>query len=158
MSKVDVGRKLTRSNRILVETAASKGVLIQKVKGKKRRFNMTYNEKSYLIRRGQVINAYNHSLALRLCRQKDLTNQYLKHRGFPAPDNATFNKGDHLRAWRWAKDIRPVVLKPVSGSMGSMVFVKISKKREFINLFKMIAEKHGKVLVEEYKQGADHRV
>src|SRR5699024_4379340 len=99
-----------------------------------------------------------HRLALRLCRQKDVANSYLRSRGFPAPENITFQKGEELRAWSWAKYILPVVLKPVDGSLGSMVFVRINEKDEFIKLFTRIADKHDRVLVEEYKEGIDHRI
>lgn len=156
--KVDVGRKLTKSNRILVEEAAAKGVQITKVPGSKRRFRMSFGKKSYLIRQGYVTNAFNHRLALRLCRQKDVVNSYLRSRGFPAPENATFQKGEALRAWNWAKYILPVVLKPVDGSMGKMVFVKITEKEEFTKLFDLIADQYNRVLIEEFKEGADHRV
>lgn len=118
---------------------------------------MTYGSKSYLIKKGYITNAFNHRLALRLCRQKDVANSFLISRGFPAPENTTFKKGEELRAWNWAKDILPVVLKPVDGSLGKLVFVKITEKNEFIELFNKIAIKHNRVLVEEFKQGFDYR-
>src|SRR5690625_3097384 len=155
--KVDVGRKLTKANRILVETAAANGVKIEKVPGFKRRFSMSYGDKKYLIRQGYVTNAFNHRLALRLCRQKDVANSYLRSKDFPAPENTTFQKDEELRAWNWSKYILPVVLKPVDGSLGKMVFVRITEKEEFIKLFKIIADKYGRVLVEEYKEGIDNR-
>lgn len=158
MEKItDVGRKLTKSNRILVETAVKYGVKVEKIPGEKRRFKMSYGTKNYIIKKGYVTNAFNHRLALRLCRQKDVINSYLISRNFPAPENATFKKGEELRAWCWAKDILPIVLKPVDGSLGKMVYVKITEKEEFIELFNKIAEKHTRVLVEEYKRGIDYR-
>lgn len=155
---VDVGRKLTKANRILVELAAANGVEIKKIPGPKRRFRMNYGEKSYLVRAGFVTNAYNHRLALRLCRQKDVANSYLRARGFPAPENATFQKGEAIRAWNWAEAILPVVLKPVDGSTGKMVYVKISDREEFIELFDRIADQYDRVLVEQFKEGEDHRI
>src|SRR5690625_1832783 len=120
---VDVGRKLTRSNRILIETAANHGINIEKVPGEKRRFRMDNGDKDYLIRRGQIVNSYNNRLALKMCRQKDVTSRYLIGKGFPSPENATFYSGEENRAWNWAKEILPIVLKPVDGALGDMVYV-----------------------------------
>lgn len=155
--KTDVGRKLTMANRILVETAVLHGVEIKKVNGEKRRFRMIHGDKNYLIRSGHVINAYNNRLALRICRQKDISGHYLRGKGFPAPENASFLKGEELRAWGWAEYILPVVLKPVDGALGNMVYVNISNKEEFINHFCQIADKYGRVLVEKFCKGTDHR-
>lgn len=155
---VDVGRKLTRSNRILIETAANYGINIEKVPGEKRRFRMDNGNKDYLIRRGQIVNSYNNRLALKMCRQKDVTSRYLIGKGFPSPENATFYSGEENRAWNWAKEILPIVLKPVDGALGDMVYVNINDKDEFIDLFQQVVKKYNRVLVEKFCKGNDHRI
>lgn len=155
---VDVGRKLSRSNRILIETAADKGISIEKIPGEKRIFRMDDGNKKYLIKRGQIVNSYNNRLALKMCKQKDVTSCYLRGKGFPAPENATFYNGQEDRAWNWARDILPVVLKPVDGALGNMVYINISDKDEFIDLFHQISQKYNRVLIEKFCKGNDHRI
>ena len=155
---VDVGRKLSRSNRILIETAANEGINIEKIPGEKRIFRMDDGNKKYLIKRGQIVNSYNNRLALKMCKQKDVTSCYLRGKGFPAPENATFYNGQEDRAWNWARDILPVVLKPVDGALGNMVYINISDKDEFIDLFHQITKKYNRVLIEKFCKGNDHRI
>lgn len=119
---------------------------------------MRKGQRNYLIKRGQILNSYNNKLALRMCKQKDVTSRYLRAGGFPAPENASFYKTQVTRAWSWAKYILPVVLKPVDGALGDMVYVNISNKKEFIKYFKQIAKKYDRVLVEKFCIGNDHRV
>ncbi|WP_010530541.1 N-acetyltransferase GCN5 [Lentibacillus jeotgali] len=154
----DVGRKLTRANRILVETAVRKGVTIKKIPGKSKRFRMIYGNDNYLIKRGYIFSSYNNKLALRLCKRKNVISNYLRTKDIPVPANVIFNNDEVDRAWDWAKYSLPIVLKPNDGKSGKMVYVNIDNKEEFYDLFNRIANEHDKVLVEEFKKGTDYRV
>lgn len=154
----DVGRRLTRANRVLVETAVKKGVEVKRIPGEKRRFRMTYGNDSYLIKRGYIFSTYNHSLALRLCKRKNVASNYLRTIDIPVPKNVFFDKDEVDRAWDWAKHSLPIVLKPNNGKSGNMVYVNVDSEKEFYELFNRIANKYGNVLVEEMSTGTDHRV
>lgn len=156
--KTDVGRGLTRANRVLVETAVKMGVEIKKIPGDKRRFRMTYGKNSYLIRGGYIFSTYNDKLALRLCKQKNAISSYLNSKDVPVPYNALFRGNEVDRAWDWAKYSLPIVLKPNDGQSGNHVYVNINDKEEFYKLFERIGNEYDKVLIEEFKTGEDHRV
>ena len=156
--RTEVGRKLTRANRVLVETAVDLGVEVNRVPGKRRRFTMTYGDTSYLIRQGYILTAYNNKLAARMCKQKSTISSYLDSKHFPVPRNCLFEHTEVERAWDWAKYSLPIVLKPNDGKSGDNVYVGIEKKEEFCQLYTKIADKYGKVLIEELKEGQDHRV
>ena len=150
-----VGRKLSRSNRLLVKEAISRGVEVEKLP--KKRFRLTYGNKSYVIRRGRVSNAYNSRLTKRCVDLKEVTSRLLRNKGFPAPENGVFPSEELQRAWNWAEPILPVVLKPHSGSMGRLVFVNIKDYDEFRACFNRIAEKHDEVLIERFVEGKEYR-
>ena len=150
-----VGRKLTRSNRMLVKEAFKRGVEFEILP--KKRFRMTYGKKSYLVRAGKISNAYNTKLAAKVTKFKDVTNRLLRNGGFPAPENFVFSKDELERAWNWAQNILPVVLKPNDGIMGKDVFVKIDNYLEFKECFNKITEHRDKVLVEEFVEGDEYR-
>jgi len=57
-----------------------------------------------------------------------------------------------------ARDILPVVLQPVHGALGNMIYINIGDKDEFIDLFHQISEKYNRVIIEKLCKGNDHRV
>lgn len=150
-----VGRKLTGSNRMLVREAYRRGVEFEILP--KKRFRMTYGEKSYLVRGGVICHAYNTKLARRMTDLKDVTSRYLRAKGHPAPENIVFLEHELERAWNWAKEILPVVLKPHNGIMGKLVYVNIDNYNEFKYCFEKIAADRGRVLIEEFVQGNEYR-
>lgn len=150
-----VGRKLTSSNRMLVREAYKRGVEFEILP--KKRFRMTYGEKSYLVRGGVICHAFNTKLARRMTDLKDVTSRYLRAKGHPAPENLVFLAHELERAWNWAKDILPVVLKPHNGIMGRLVYVNIDNFDEFKFYFEKIASDRGRVLVEEFIDGNEYR-
>lgn len=64
---------------------------------------------------------------------------------------------DLARAWKWAKPLLQVVVKPHIGIMGKMVFVNINTKREFNDCFNKVASKHKTVLLEQFIRGEEYR-
>lgn len=150
-----VGRKLSRSNRMLVKEAYNRGVQFEVLKNKQ--FKMISDNKVYRVRRGRVSHSYNSRLAIRVTQYKEITSRYLKNMGFPTPENAVFTKNEIDRAWNWAKDILPVVLKPHNGTMGKLVFVNIDNFDEFIDCYKQIIQHKDSVLIERFLEGQEYR-
>ncbi|MBT2601433.1 MULTISPECIES: ATP-grasp domain-containing protein [unclassified Oceanobacillus] len=149
------GRLLDRSNRMLVAEAYERGVEFQPLP--KKRFKMTYNKKSYLIRRGKILSSFNTVLAAQVTNRKEVTSRMLRGKGIPAPENVVFVNKDVDRAWEWAKSILPVVIKPYDGMKGRDVYVKISDYNEFVHCFNQVGCKHKEVLIEEYVTGNEYR-
>jgi len=149
------GRILNRSNRMIVLEAHKRGVEITPMPNK--RFKMAYNSKSYLIRRGMIVNSYNTSLAIEVTNRKEITSRMLRGKGFPAPENIVFSNTDVDRAWAWAQPILPVVIKPYNDAKGTDVYVKITEYDEFVHCFHKVGEKHKEVLIEEYISGKEYR-
>lgn len=149
------GRKLSRSNRMLVVEAYHRGVQFEILPNK--RFRMTHDNRRYLIRRGIISHANNTRLANRVTTLKEVTSRMLRSRSHSAPENVVFSKDDLERAWNWAKPILPVVLKPYNGIMGRLVFVNIDNYEEFKDCFSKIGSEREHVLIEKFVEGEEFR-
>lgn len=76
----------------------------------------------------------------------------------PATENAVFARGESLRAWNWAQNFESVVIKPVDGHQGQDVFIGLSTREEFSDAYEAVAAREsGRVLVEEFCHGVEHR-
>lgn len=149
------GRSLSTSNKMLAEEAYHRGITFEILP--KKRFKMIYGKKSYIIGRGRISAAYNTTLATKLTKYKNATGNLLCAMGYPAPENAVFSKNQVDRAWKWAEDILPVVLKPNDGLMGKLVFVEIDTYDEFKACFEKIAESRDEILIEKFVEGIEYR-
>lgn len=149
------GRSLSTSNRMLAQEAHQRGITFEILPRK--RFKMSYGKKSYIIRGGKISTAYNTRLATKLTKYKNATGNLLRGMGYSAPENAIFSKNQADRAWKWAEDILPVVLKPNDGIMGKLVFVKIDTYDEFKSCFEKIAEVRDEILIEKFVEGIEYR-
>ncbi|MCT1905330.1 ATP-grasp domain-containing protein [Oceanobacillus sojae] len=149
------GRVLNLSNRMIVIEAYKRGVQFTPLPNK--RFKMSYKGKSYLIKRGMVVNSYNTSLAIEVTNRKEITSRILRGKGFPAPENVVFLNSDVDRAWSWAHPILPVVIKPYNDAKGKNVYVKITNYDEFVHCFNKVGENHKEVLIEKYISGKEYR-
>lgn len=154
-TKEIVGRKLSRSNRMLFKEAYKRGVEFEILP--KKRFRMSYGGKKYLVKRGKISHAYNSRLAIKTMDLKEVTSRLFRSKGFPAPENVVFSKEEMNRAWNWAKPILPVVLKPYNGTMGKLVFVNINNYEEFKSCFEKVTEKHDNILIEKFIEGDEYR-
>lgn len=150
-----VGRKVSRSNRIVIKEAYKRGIKFESLP--KKRFKMTYKNKNYIIRKGSIFWTYNTRLANRVTDMKEVTSRLLKTKGYSSPENTVFSRNDVERAWKWAEPILPVVLKPYNGTMGSLVFVNIDNYEEFKNCFEKISKVHNEVLIEKFLAGKEYR-
>lgn len=150
-----VGRKLNRTNSLIVAEAYRRGVEFEILP--KQRFKMSYGGKSYIIKRGQITASLNTILGRRIANMKEVTSRLLRSKGFNSPENTVFSKHDLERAWEWAKPILPVVLKPYDGMMGRLVFVNIDNYDEFKDCFERVVEKHDEILIEKFVEGTEYR-
>lgn len=150
-----VGRGLSTSNRLIVKEAYKRGVEFEILP--KKRFRMKHGDKKYLVRLGHVSATPNTRLSRKLTKYKNATNSILRASGFNAPENTTFKASEVERAWNWAKDILPVVVKPNDGIMGKLVFVKIDNYNEFVSCFNQVSEKYDEVLIEQFIEGEEYR-
>lgn len=99
----------------------------------------------------------NSLLARKLTKYKNATSNLIRGMGYNAPENAVFSKGDLTRAWGWAKDILPVVVKPNDGIMGKSVYVNLNSYEEFEECFKLVEKEHKEILIEEFVTGDEFR-
>src|SRR5699024_7601209 len=147
------GRKFVLSDRLVIREAYRRGVNFKILPNNK--FKMTFGESSHIIHPGMIAFSYNSETSNRIALMKDETNKLLRSNGYPAPENIIFNTVE--QAWEWAKINLPVVLKPIDGQMGKLVFVKLDNYIEFKKCFEKILEKHENVLVERFKTGQEYR-
>lgn len=148
-------KKLTISNRLLVNEAIRRGIEFQPLGDEK--FKMIKGNKSYTVRPKNVSAGFNSRLARKITRYKFVTTSLLRSLGYSVPENSLFSEDEVERAWNWAQKILPVVLKPNDGIMGKLVFVNIDTYDEFKTCFEEIAEKRGHVLVEQFIKGKEYR-
>lgn len=141
---------------MLVAEAYNRGIQFEKLsKGK---FRMYDAYQSYTINDGKISTINNSHQAVRLTDLKDKTSDFLRSKGFPAPENALFSTEDLVRAWSWAKDHLPVVLKPRDDTHGRHVYVNINQKKDFKFYFDQIANYTQQVLVECFIAGKEYRM
>lgn len=99
----------------------------------------------------------NHQAARRIVPQKEVNSRILRNRGVNAPENAVFSPGEAERAWAWAAEVVPAVVKPHDGSKGRGVVVGLTERADFLRAFDDVAEEFGSVLVEQQLTGLEHR-
>lgn len=152
MSKYDM--RWSWTNAVVVDRALSRGLHVSATP--RRRVRISDDRRTRWFSGGHT--DLNDRLADRLTRFKEVTNSLLRSRGLFAPDNAIFEVGDGLRAWRWGQQLAPLVLKPSNSNKGKMVHVGLTDRAEFLEAFDSIAQKHGAALVEQFVPGVEHRV
>lgn len=102
------------TNSLLVDRALARGIDMQP--DAKKRLTMKVGDRSYWFN-GAKSNL-NGVLAKRCALQKDVTSRLLRSAGVCTPENSVFRPGEADRAWAWATDLRPVVVKPNTGEPG----------------------------------------
>lgn len=98
------------------------------------------------------------SIAVEMCQEKPLTNRMLRTVGVPVPLGETVRTADD--AWLVAQNIGlPVVVKPADGNQGKGVSVNVRTETDVRAAFDIARSiRKGDVLVEQYIEGADHRL
>lgn len=102
------------------------------------------------------------SKALRICRNKSLTKEYLLKSNIPTPKGRDFSKDipnseiiDYAK-----KQGYPLVVKPLDGTGGKGVIANIENEAELKDALSYVREELGylHVIVEEYFEGEDYRI
>lgn len=98
------------------------------------------------------------SIAVDICQDKPLTNQMLRTVGVPVPEGETVHSEDE--AWAVAQAVGlPVVIKPADGNQGKGVSVNLNSEKSIRTAYEIAHSIKGNgVLVEQYIEGADHRL
>lgn len=102
-------------------------------------------------------NNHNTRLAKQIVHFKDVCNRHLRNHGVNAPENAVFGSPEVERAWNWAHPLAELVVKPHNGIQGRNVHVGIETYDEFETAFNNVARSRGRVLVEQFRAGIEHR-
>lgn len=142
------------SNSLVVDRARARGLDVR-AHGRGRVL-LGDGQRSRWFNTGRV--SINRQLAKRAMRHKNVASALLRAHGVRAPENLVFEAGEVNRAWGWAQTLLPVVLKPSASEKGVMVYVGIENRQAFAEAFEAIENKYGKVLVEEFIAGVEHRV
>ena len=116
---------------------------------------LTYRGETHRFKKGW--STLSTPIAVRCARQKEITSRLLRHRGFPAPENAVFAPGEAERAFTWAEPILPVAVKPHAANRGKLVHIGLKGEDDFATAFERVAREYGAVLVEEQIPGDDYR-
>lgn len=96
------------------------------------------------------------SAAIRLCSNKRNTAKHLSQYGFPVPQQKIAS--DLQDAQRKAASIGfPVVLKPISGTNGQGVSVRLWNHEEVAVAYRRARARNASVLVEQWIEGNDYR-
>ena len=142
------------TNSLLADRAMARGIEVQRDAQQR----LTIRARGRVLWFNGAKSNLNGLLARRCARHKDITSRLLRSSGLNAPENAIFAAGQAERAWAWAADISPVVIKPNTGGSGELVHLNISDAREFRDAFDAVARAWEQVLVEQFVRGVEHRV
>lgn len=148
------GVKSSFLNALVVDCALSRGLTV----GSDRRGRVILRDgrSTHWYSRGS--SSLNDDMARKCVRYKNVASALLRSRGVSAPENGLFGPSEEKRAWMWAESLLPVVLKPSNAKGGAMVYVGVTDAKEFNLAFAAIAKAYGRVLVEQYVEGVEHRV
>lgn len=101
---------------------------------------------------------WNTRLSQRVAQHKDISSRILAAYGVNSTENQVFSVDEPGRAWLWAESLGSLVIKPADGIMGRNVHVGVTTREEFLDAFYDVAAfARGRVLVEKYYDGVEHR-
>lgn len=148
------GIRGTWTNAALVDRALARGVEVSA--SPRGRVRVSHGGRAYWFSGGRT--NFNRPMAKQAARYKEVSSALLLSRGIAAPRNAVFGAEEGARAWQWAEPLSNVVLKPSNANQGKMVHVGITERREFLDVFDTVGGAYGRVLVEQFINGIEHRV
>lgn len=99
--------------------------------------------------------------AVRVCQDKEKTKELLDKKNLPVPLGKTFKVNDENEMIKYAEKIGfPVVIKPVSGSMGKGVFTDIKNEADLKQILTNLKStlKYSNYMIEKYYTGQEYRV
>lgn len=150
----NVGIQDSWNNAVIVQKALERD--LQVGGDERRRVRLRSGRRTRRFDDGKV--SVNQLMARRAAWNKDVAGRLLRAHQVRVPGSEVFETGDAERAWAWAEPILPLVLKPTDGARGGSVYVGVDSHGEFTEIFDRIAREHGRVLVEEFVAGVEHRM
>lgn len=96
-----------------------------------------------------------------ICKNKEKTKRLLKGRNIPVPEGQIYDIKDDIGITSYANKIGyPVVIKPLTGSMGQGVFTDIKNELELRNIISLLKTKYKykKYIIEKHYIGKEYRV
>lgn len=124
-------------------------------------FIITSAEKSLRFNRGRIVDLNSQAAVLTVI-DKDATRKALKDAGVPTPLGRKFLAEENYKdACNYANSIGwPVVVKPLSGSLGRGVYTNISSESELLGYCQHLVEvlKVSSYIIEKHVTGEDYRI
>ncbi|MCT1905528.1 acylphosphatase [Oceanobacillus sojae] len=120
-------------------------------------FSLSNGDKTHYFFRSRGDKVANKTV--KICQDKEKTKSYLQQSHVPIPLGATLETNEDII--NYANKIGyPVIIKPLSGSMGKGVYTNISNKEELVDILKELrsAYSYRKYLVEKHYDGKEYRV
>lgn len=143
------------NNKVIVAEALARDIEV--IKGNhSRRVVLRLDAQEHFWQQGYT--SLNTLLARRCVHLKDVSNRLLRSRDVSSPENALFKSDEPERAWAWADDIAPVVVKPLNGRQGTDIYTNIDSSESLKQVFKELAPRYPDLLVEQFRRGSDYRV
>lgn len=130
------------------------------------RMNSSTHGKFYSLSNGDKIHYFFRSRgdkvankAVRTCQNKEETKAFLEKSNVPIPVGKTLDTDEAIISY--ANEIGyPVIIKPLSGSMGKGVYTNISNENELANILKELRSKYSyqQYIVEKHYDGNEYRI
>lgn len=96
-----------------------------------------------------------------ICQNKEKTKNFLKNANVPVPVGEKLDLNSHKEIIMYAEKIGyPVVIKPVSGSMGRGIFINIQDSEELQDILNHYKKeyKYKKCIIEKHYNGKEYRI
>lgn len=122
-------------------------------------FSLTLSDKKHYFFRSRGDKVMNRTVDI--CRDKEDTKALLREKNVPTPLGKEFKLNEEKEILKYANEIGyPIVIKPVTGSMGRGVFSNIRSKEEFKDILKHYKTNlnYKRCLVEKHYNGKEYRV
>src|SRR5699024_6785941 len=122
-------------------------------------FSLTSDKRTHYFFRSRGDQVSNRDV--RICQNKDKTKAYLAKKNVPIPAGGIFQATDDDKIVQYAKKIGfPVVIKPISGSMGRGVYTDIKDEDALIEILDNLRStlKYSEYMIEKHYPGNEYRV
>lgn len=122
-------------------------------------FSLSSSDKTHYFFRSRGDKVGNKDVSI--CRDKEKTKELLKNAKVPIPLGKEFKSNEEVEIINYATKIKyPVVIKPVTGSMGRGVFINIQNEEELTEVLSHFKNelKYKRCIVEKHYNGKEYRV
>jgi len=120
-------------------------------------FSLSDGEKTHYFLRSRGDKVANKTIGI--CQNKEKTKFYMRKHDVPVPLGAALESDEEII--NYANEIGyPVIIKPLSGSMGVGVYTNISDEQTLVTILKEVRKKYSyrRYLVEKHYEGNEYRI